>query len=237
MDYNEVKKVLELIDKDLKSGNYEVRWCEPNNIRMCKAPDGRTYYLFVDMDGPRSCNYFGECAVDVGDYEFTCDLGSGEYKSYFFDELDEEYSLSDGTVVNREYIEKEVVDMLNSRKDICFCECTNLDWQAELFLPKDAEYYFPGSDDCPVDISDGEFTPPEDLDYGTVDYNGREYYLVDEPEFIDGEELRAVDSEAKPSDDGYYETVLFTVKYDSDGVITVTDCDEYNVDDYNGVEG
>lgn len=239
MEYSEAKQVTEDICMALKTKKYVVKYDEPNNIFECTAPDGRTFYKLVDMDDVRSSNDFGACHVCVntpeGDYNFSCDLGTGEYESDFFDELEDEYELADGPVVTRESIEEKVLDALYSCKDICFGECIDFDGQVDLWLPDDAECYCSWEDDCPVDIDDCDFTYPKDLDYGTVYFEEREYYLVEKHTHQDGEQLHAVDSNSEAFDDGTFETVLLTMKYLESGEMVVTKCDEC-YDMYNGVE-
>lgn len=242
MEYNEVNEIVDKILKAVKKGKYSVSFDEPNNINTCTAPDGRTFYKFVDMDGVKSSNDFGSCNVKVEGYSFSCDLGNGDYESDFFDEIEDEYELEDGSVVTKDEIEEEIIDAFNDRKDIWFGEYTDMDWQIEIFAKanniKEPEYYWCEDDDCPVDIDDSwsGYQPPEDLDYGTVYYKRCKYYLVEETNNEEGEQLHAVHCKEVADDHGLFTTVLMTVSYQKEGKIKVIDCEECD-DMYNAVEG
>ena len=242
MEYSEVRAAIDEILNAIKEGKYEVSFDEANNIRECTAPDGRTFYKVVDMDDAKSSNDFGTCYVDVNGYSFSCDLGTGEYESDFFDDLEEEYTLEDGTTVDKDELIEEIIDTFNDTDDIYFGEYTDMDAQMEVFAKinkiEDPEYYWCEDSDCPVDIDDGwnDFTKPEDLGYGSVTYNGEEYYLVDEPTGEDGEELHAVSSKATSSDSGDFDTVLLTVNHGDNDELIVTSSEECD-DTYNAVDG
>ncbi len=242
MEYRDVKASIDRIVKAIKKGDYKVSYEEPNNIRECTAPDGRTFYKQVDMDDARSSNEFGSCTVDVGGYEFSCDWETGEYESDLFDDIDEEYELEDGSHICKEDLIELVIDALNEREDIFFGEYSDMDSQMDLYAMinhiKDPEYYWYEDDSCPVDINDGwiDYTEPSKLDYGTVRFGGREYYLVEEPNNEEGEQLHAVDCDAVADDEGLFNTVLLEVSYLKDGEIKVTAC-EASDDFYNAVEG
>ena len=242
MDYSKARSAIDEIINAIKDGKYEVSFDEANNIRECTAPDGRTFYKVVDMDGVKSSNDFGTCYVDVNGYSFSCDLGTGEYESDFFDDIEEEYTLEDGTTVDKDDLIEEIIDAFNDTDDIYFGEYTEMDAQMEVFAKinkiEDPEYYWCEDSDCPIDVDDdwNDFTKPEDLGYGSVTYNGQEYYLVDEPTGEDGEELHAVSSKATSSDSGYYDTVLLTVNHGDNDEIIVTSCEE-SEDEYNAVDG
>ena len=242
MDYSEVKELIDRIVKAIQNGKYKVSYEEPNNIRVCTAPDGRVFYKFVDMDDAKSSNDYGSCYVYVEEHGFTCDLGTGEYESGFFDEIDEEYELEDGSSVSKDELIERVIDAFNDRDDIYFGEYSDMDSQMKIYAKingiKDPEYYWCEDDYCPVDIDDDwiDYTEPSDLDYGTVQFGDREYYLVEEPNNEEGEQLHAVDCDEKPDDEGHFKTVLLSIHYDKDGKIEVTACEE-SEDWYSAVDG
>ncbi len=232
MDYKEVQETIDGILDALKKGDYEVSYGDPNFIRECTAPEGRTFYKIVDMDDIKTSNDFGSCTVYVSDYEFSCYWGTGEYESRFFDDIEEEYELEDGTCVFKDDLIECVIDAFNDRNDIFFGEYTDKDWLMELYAKKygikNIEYYWCEDDDCPVDINDGwtKYTVPKDLGYGIVYYKRLKYYLVEKPGNEDGERLHAVHCHTKPDDHGRFETVIFEVCYKENGRITVTSCEE-----------
>ena len=242
MEYTEVRETVDKIIESVQKGNYEVSFEGPNNISSCTAPDGRTFYKFVDMDGVKSSNDFGSCNVVVLGYSFSCDLGTGDYESDFFDELEDEYEFEDGSVITKEELEEEVIDAFNDRDDIWFGEYTDMDWQMDIYAKankiKDPEYYWCEDPDCPVDIDDcwNGFTSPKDLDYGIVYFERRKYYLVEETNNEDGEQLHAVHCKDVADDHGLFSTVLMTVTYSKNNQIKVTECVDCD-DLYNAVEG
>lgn len=242
MDYKEIKEIIDGIIEAVNKGDYSVSYEEPNNIRECTAPDGRTFYKFFDMDDARSSNDFGSCTVRVGDYEFSCDWENGDYESRLFDEIDDEYELEDGSYVYKEDLVELVVDAFNEKDDIFFGEYSDMDSQMNLFARinhiKDPEYYWCEDDCCPVDIDDdwAEYTAPEDLGYGTVSFEQDEYYLVEEPSYVDEEQLYAVPCKAEPDDQGYFNTVLLSISYSENGEKKVIACEASN-DYYNAVDG
>ena len=242
MEYSELRAAIDEIINAIKEGKYKVSFDVSNNIRECTAPDGRTFYKIVDMDDAQSSNDYGTCYVDVNGYSFSCDLETGEYESDFFDDIEDEYTLEDGTIVDRDDLIEEVIDAFDDTDDIYFGVYKDIDAQMEIFAKiykiENPEYYSRWDGDCPVDIYDdwNDFTKPEDLDYGSVTYNGDVYYLVDEPTGEDGEELHAVSSKATSSDDGCYDTVLLTVNHGDNDETVVTGCVESD-DVYNALEG
>ncbi len=242
MDYREVKDIIDGIIAAVQRGDYDVSYEEPNNIRVCTAPDGRTFYKFVDMDDAKYSNDYGSCYVYVEGQGFTCDLGTGEYESGFFDEIDDEYELDDGSHVSKEDLIEFVIDAFNERDDIFFGEFSDMDSQMNLYAMinhiKNPEYYWCEDDDCPVDIDDdwADYTEPEQLGYGTVCFENVEYYLVEKPNNVDGEQLYAVPCEAEADDHGLFSTVLLEVSYLENGEIKVTAC-EASDDFYSAVEG
>ena len=232
MDYKVVQETIDGIIEALKKGDYEVSYGDPNFIRECTAPDGRTFYKIVDMDDIKTSNDFGSCTVYVCDYEFSCDWGTGEYESWFFDDIEEEYELEDGTFVYKDDLIESVIDAFNDRDDIFFGEYTDNDWLMEMYAKKygikNIEYYWCEDDDCPVDIDDDwiDYTEPKDLGYGVVYYKRLKYYLVEKPSNVEGEKLHAVHCHTKPDDHGRFETVIFDVCYKKDGRIVVKACEE-----------
>lgn len=242
MDYSEVRQIIDDIVKAVKKGKYQVDVDEPNNLWKCTAPDGRTFYKFVDMDGVKSSNDFGSCRVDVEGYSFSCDLGNGDYESDFFDELEDEYELEDGSTINKDELIEEVIDAFNDRDDIWFGEYSDMDWQMDIYAKvnniKNPEYYWCDDSDCPVDIDDswGSYTEPKNLEYGTVYFKSCKYYLVEDPNEEEGEQLHAVHCKAAPDDQGRFSTVLLTINKLKSGKIKVTECEDCD-DEYNAAEG
>ena len=211
MEHKELKEIISNIKKALRSGNYTVDFDDPNCIWECMAPDGRTFYKFTDMDSAKTSSDFGSCIVNVAGYTFTCDLGTGDIDTDFPDDVSE-----------------DLLDAFNNRHDIIFCECTDMDWCMTWYAKehgiKNPEYYWEGDDDCPVDISDRWITyeAPADLDYGTVYFAHRKYYLVEEPN--DGK-VHAVHCSARPDDQGIFPTVILDISIKK-GKIKVTGCEE-----------
>lgn len=238
MEYKEVRKQIDAIVEAIGKGDYKVSYEEPNNISECVAPDGRKFYKIYDLDDARSSNEFGSCTVEVKGYSFTCNWETAEVESEFFDEIDYSYELSDGSVVSYDELKEEVLDAFEFRDDIYFGEYVAPEDQMEVFgminHVKDPEYYYYEDEDCPEDAE--EITSPEELGYGEVSYNGVDYYLVDEPENEEGEELHAVTSDAESDDQGNYDTVILTMHYDEAGEMTATDCEDSD-DLYSGVDG
>lgn len=64
--------------KAIENGNYEVSFEEPNNIIQCTKYDGTVFYKMRDDDAKFGCHP-GYCHVDILDYTFTCDLGTGDW--------------------------------------------------------------------------------------------------------------------------------------------------------------
>lgn len=242
MEYNEVREMMGKIIKSIKKGTYKISIDEANNIRSCTAPNGRTFYKVVDMDGVKSSNDFGTFYVEVEGYSFSCDLGTGEYESDFFDEMEEEYTLDDDTTVEKDELIDELIEVFNSREDIWFGEYAEMDWQMEIYAQfhniKDPEYYWCEDSDCPVDIDDDwySYTAPKDLGIGTVYYNHRKYYLVEDPTEEDGEQLHAVHCQSVPDDQGLFPTVLLTMEYKKNGKKVVVECEECD-EQFNAAEG
>ena len=230
MDYKEVKETIDRIVKSIKKGNYSVSYDEPNNIICCTAPNGRTFYKVESLDDARSSTDFGSCTVDVEGMSFRCDWEYGEYDSNFFDEMDDQYELSDGSCYSKEELIDIVVDAFNTRRDIFFGEYSDTDSQMDIYAEinhiKNPEYYWWEDEECPVDIDNGWYTEPKECDYGTVFYNHRKYYLVQEPNNKDGEQLLAVHCKEKPDDRYHYKTVLLKVLYGKNGRIKVSSCEE-----------
>ena len=241
MDYREVKETIDGIVKAIKKGEYEVSYEDSNNIRECTAPDGRTFYKFVDMDDAKSSNCYGSCTVYVDGHEFSCDWEYGDYESAFFDEIDEEYELEDGSRVFKEDLIETVVDAFNDRKDIFFGAYSDMDSQMELFSKiyhiKNPEYYWYEDDYCPVDINDGwhDYKEPEELGYGTVFFKHLKYYLVEQPSNVGEEQLHAVHCKAEPDDHGHFDTVILDISH-KNGKMKVTAC-EASDDCYSAVDG
>lgn len=240
MEYNELRKLIDGISDAISKGNYKVSYEEPNNISECFAPDGRKFYKITDQDGARSSNEFGSCTVEVMGYTFTCNWETAEVESDFFDEFDDSYELPDGSTLSYDELKEDVLESFEDRDDIFFGEYISPEDQMEVFGMinhiEDPEYYYSEDEDCPVDTEEEVLTYPEDLDYGTVTYKGVEYYIVDEPEQEDEEYLHAVKCDEEPDDQGNYSTVYFTITYDEDGNMTVTDCEETD-DMYDAIEG
>ena len=241
MEYTEVRAAIDAIIGAIREGKYEVCYEEANNIWECTAPDGRTFYKVVDMDGIKTSTDFGTCYVYVNEYSFTCDLGTGEYESSLFDDIENKYTLADGTTVKGDDLIEEIIDAFNHTDDICFGEYSSMDEQMEIFAMinniKDPEYYWCEDSDCPIDIEDKwtEFTPPIKLGYGTVVFNGEEYDFVEKADEEAEEGVHAVRRGEAANDEGYFKTVLLTVEFGEGGKINVTACEE-SEDLYNAVE-
>lgn len=243
MDYIEARKTIDQIIEDLRNNNYSVSFDEPNNIKECTAPDGRTFYKFFDMDDVKTGNYFGSCNVDVEGYTFSCDLGNGDYESDFFDELEDEYELEDGISISKDELIEEIIDAFNDQEDIYFGEYSDMDWQmdiyAKIYKIKNPEYYWCEDSDCPIDINDRwiDYKTPKELEYGTVYFNHRKYYLVEVPgKKEQTEKLHAVHCTASPDDQGRFPTVLLELSYKKKGKIRVLSCEECK-DEYNAAAG
>lgn len=242
MDYNEVKQTINNIKEAIKNKEYKVKLYESDCIATCKALDGRTFYKIVDRDSARTSNDYGSCQVEVAGYEFICDLGNGECESTFFDEIEDEYVLEDGTRIDGENLKEDLLEAFYAADDIYFGEYTDPDSQMDIcskvYGLKDPEYYYYEDCDCPYDIDeDGDdFQYPKDLGYGVVDYNGHSYYLAEQCSDTDGEELKAVEVNTLPDDQGLYEAVTLTLEYDEAGKAKVVKC-EPNDEDYDGKEG
>ena len=236
MEYSKVKDAIDSITKAVRKGNYKVSYDDPNFIVPCTAPDGRTFYKLVDHDSMKYSNDFGGCTVEVSGYTFYCDWGNGDYESSFFDEIDEEYDLENGSIVFKDDLIEKIIDTFNDRKDIFFGEYTDMDWQMEMYAKQngivDPEYYWWEDDDCPVDIND--YTEPKDLGYGTVFIKHRKYYLVEEPDKVEGEQLHAVHCRQKPDDHARFSTVLLELSY-KNGKMRIVACNKSD-DIYNAVD-
>ena len=242
MEYREVKETIDGILKAISKGDYKVSYGDPNFICECTAPDGRSFYKIVDMDGVKTSNDFGSCTVYVCGHEFSCDWGTGDYESLFFDEIEDEYVLKDGTCICKDDLIESVIDAFNDRDDIFFGEYTDNDWLMEMYAKKygikNIEYYWCEDDYCPVDISDSwiHYTEPKDLGYGIVFFKRRKYYLVEESNNSIGEQLHAVHCKANPDDQGRFNTVVLNVCIADNGSKKATSCEESD-DVYNAVEG
>lgn len=247
MEYQEVRETVEAIIKAIEESNYSSDVEGPDNIEKCTAPDGRTFYKVLDMDGVKSSTFFGNCTVEVEGYEFRFDLENGDVESDFLGQLEESYELEDGTVVTREEIEERITDAFRERRDIKMGIYGEPQEQMDLFchangIKDDVEFYWWDDDDCPINIEDDmeDFTPPEDLGYGTVTYEGCEYYIVEEDlDIEEGEEnvsrLHAVKVGETCDDQGWYPTVLLTLREEGDELVAV-DCQECE-ERYTAVEG
>ena len=158
MEYSEVRAAIDEIINAIKEGKYDVSFDEPNGIKKCTAPDGRTFYKVVDMDGVKSSNDFGTCYVDVNGHSFSCDLETGEYESDFFDDIEDEYVLEDGTTVDKDDLIEEIIDAFNDTDDIYFGEYTDVADQMAVFAHinkiDNPEYYWFEDRDCPVDVDE-----------------------------------------------------------------------------------
>ena len=243
MEYKEVRKQIDAIVEAIGKGLYEVEYNEPENFYECTAPDGRKFFKFVDMDSARHGTDFGSCTVCVKDYTFSFDWGTGERESKFLEELEDSYELEDGSSVTREQLEQEIIDAFDERDNIFTGEYTDMDSQMDVYCsmyhvdPDEIEYFWGEDMDCPLDINDSwiEYTPPEKLGYGTVSYQGKKYFLVEETNIEDGEEVHAVLADSVPDDEGVLDTVLLTLEYEDDEPI-VTYCEE-SEDLYHADEG
>ncbi len=239
-DYSEVRKELDRILEMIKKGDYTTDYEEPNFIRKCTAPDGRTFYMVENLDDAKSSNTFGSFTVYVGDYYFTCNYEDGEFESDFFDELDEDgYELDDEEWISKEELMEEVTDALYSRDDVYIGERTETDDVMRVFAKcnkiENPEYYWCDNCDSPSDIDSEFFYPPQDENCGEVSYDGETYYLVEEPTGDEEEPIHAVNSNTVPEDNGTYETVLLYLSEDDEGNIEVTDCEE-SEDLYNAFD-
>jgi hypothetical protein len=126
MDYEEVLEAIDDIIDALKKGDYEVSYGDPIFIRECAAPDGRTFYKIVDIDDIKKSNDFGLCTVYICGHEFSCDWGTGDYESWFFDDIEEEYELEDGTCIYKDDLIESVIDAFNDRDETFSSEKTRI---------------------------------------------------------------------------------------------------------------
>ncbi len=243
MDYKEVKDKVNSIIESIERGNYEVSYEEPNNIERCTAPDGRTFYKIIDMDGPKTSTDFGSCEVMVNGYYFRCDWIDWpldeKIESDFLDQIEDCYELSDGSRVYKEDILEELVDEFEKREDIYFGTYVEMDDQMWIYskindMDIPDEYYWWEDSDCPVNI-DGDWYPPQELGYGIVEYNGEKYYLVDDLDETDLSAVHAVRSNATPNDKAQYKTVIMQLEYEGEklSVININDSDDL----YDAAEG
>jgi hypothetical protein len=235
MDYSEVKKLI----SSIREGNYQVDYEEPNNIESCTAPDGRTFYKVADLDGPRSSTNFGACYVEVNGYHFTFDWGCEYYEdrveSDFFDQLEEsEFDDDIDDDYDIDSIIDEIMEEFEKRDDIYIGPYTDVDGQMEVYAMihdlSDPEYYYYDDEDCPIDIDSSwqKLTPPKELAYGTVEYEGKEYYLVEDPSDADLDAIYAVRSDEAPGDHGEYSTVIMQLEENDEGynVLSLEDSDD-----------
>lgn len=237
MDYKEVRETIDSIIEAVQKGEYTVSYDEPNNIRECTAPDGRKFYKVLDLDDATSANDFGYCTVEVCGREFSCNLNSGDYESDLFDELEDVYN-DEGEFYYKENIIEEVVDAFNDRDDIHFYRCDDDDDIVMIYERchdlEDIECYSEQDDECPIDIDDEDvsYIVPKELNYGTLEFNDRIFYLVTEPDTYGDEFALAVDSETEPDDQFCYPTVALTMKKNEAGELEVTSwepcCKQYD---------
>ena len=62
----------------IQEGNYQVKIEEPNNVICCKKYDGTVFYKLREDDVKFGCHP-GYCYVEFDEYQFTCDLETGEW--------------------------------------------------------------------------------------------------------------------------------------------------------------
>ena len=240
MDYKTVRETIDKVVSAINKGNYTVEYESPNCVEECTALDGHTFYKGIDLDSPKTSNDFGYCQVTVEGYTFACDLNNGDYESDFFDQIDNMYEVN-GEIINKQELIEEITDLLDEKDGIYFHMLDDFDEIMQVYALanniENPEYYYWDDDDCPIDEDDDyeSITKPCELDYGEVTFNKHTYYLVEDPNYEDDEQLHAVDSEEKPSNDGQYSTVLLTLKYKKNGDMKVTSCDECD-DVYDAVE-
>jgi len=235
MEYKEVKEIMDRIVLSLKKGRYTLSYQEPNFIRRCTAPDGRTFLLFVDKSLTDEGNCFGSSSVDVEGYTFTCDYDTGECTSSFFDQIERGYYVN-GNQIAKSVLVDELMNAFKERDDIFFGECySDVGWAMEIYAKYNhiEKYEFFWGEDCdaPLNIDDPdlEYHDPRCENCGTAFFNNTRYYLLGVPDEYGShkeENLLAVSEKALPSDHGVFPVRLLHVCYTSQGVMLVTSSDD-----------
>ena len=64
--------------KAIETGDYVVSIEEPNNITQCTKYDGTVFYKLREDDVKFGCHP-GYCHVNFDEYEFSCDLATGDW--------------------------------------------------------------------------------------------------------------------------------------------------------------
>ena len=156
----------------LKKGNYRVEIEGPDCVEERTRLDGRTFYVVLDMDDAKYSCDAGSCTVYVTDsndetYTFTCNLNSGEWVCDDNPDL-----VNDSTVI----------DALESADGVIFGEHCTTDGYIEVYEAAYGvmcdEYYWDGDDEKPMAAD--EIERLEGNGYTSVDYQGTQYYLLEE---------------------------------------------------------
>ncbi len=213
MNYQEIQAKIQEIESAIENNNYTVTYCEPSNVVERTTLTGNTFYVVTDNDGPRGGNDFGSCTIHVAGISVTCDWGTGECSSTFFDQLADKYLDEYGDKVTRDEIIEEIQDQISCAEGFLLDEYTDTDSQIEAYEQATGktvdDYYWVGDDDMPM--SQEDFTPIDQCELETLEVNGKTYYIVDDD---DDEEVLAVAADAKPDDDGCYPVVAIDTETD-----------------------
>ena len=127
----------------LEFGNYQMRFEPVNSVDERTKYDGTNFYVFLDLDGPRSSTDMGTCTIEVNSdetcHEFIYDMNTGEWEG---DELCNE---------------EEIVEALESLDGFIPYDDYDFDRQWEVYaetynIPIDASYYWCENNDYPKDI-------------------------------------------------------------------------------------
>ena len=211
--------------KAIEAGQYGVSYTEPNCFVEHTKPSGEKYYIITGDDATFGCDY-GSTTVTVCGYEFTWDYVESKWEG-----ADEDLDEDDA-----------IAEALNDRDDItCLSDCPDTDELIafyELATGESVDAYYYDEYDVPVDEED--VSAPEDVAEETVTFEGKDYYLVEEPEEdtdSDGHTIyraTAIPEGAVADDTGCYDCVTVLMEADGD------ECGEpYAIEDsdatYDGV--
>lgn len=232
MTYEELMAVIDDIASAVEKGKYEVSFEGMDNISVCEAPDGRTFYKVCSCDSPRYSTFYGSCTVEVAGHSFTCDWETGEVTSDLFGEIEDKYVLEDGTEVSYEELCDDIIAKVEICDGACFgtyiCPDDQIYALSCIHGTKIPEYYWEDDPDCPVDVYDSNYIAPKDLGIGTVFFHRRKYYLVEGLDHMNDDMIHAVHCKDIPTDDGCFQTVLLKIKHCDNGKLKVLDCIETN---------
>lgn len=156
----------------LEKGDYEVEIEGPDCVEERTHRDGSAFYVVVDRFDIKSSNDAGSCTVYVSlpDEEtctFTCDLNTGEWSCEDDPDLAEDES---------------VTESLESADGVISGEHCTTDGYIEVYEAAYGvtcdEYYWDGDDEKPMAAD--EIERLEGNGYTSVDYQGTQYYLLEE---------------------------------------------------------